>query len=93
MIINIIIIMSSPSPLSSSSSDELLAKVVLGLNSNEESGRAHWAAAMASPGTRYNFVLFCCWVNLNIPHLKIAPLVGNLEVGNVEGILKKTMIK
>ena len=52
MIINIIIIMSSPSPLSSSSSDELLAKVVLGLNSNEESGRAHWAAAMASPGTR-----------------------------------------
>ena len=58
MIINSIFIISSPSPssspspLSSSSSDELLAKVVLGLNSNEESGRAHWAAAMASPGTR-----------------------------------------
>ena len=27
------------------------------------------------------------WVIMvNIPHLKIAPLVGNLEVGNLEGI-------
>ena len=26
-------------------------------------------------------------LDVNIPHLQIAPLVGNLEVGNLEGIL------
>ena len=28
-------------------------------------------------------------LDINIPHLQIAPLVGNLEVGNLEGILNK----
>ena len=27
------------------------------------------------------------YLDIKIPHLKIAPLVGNLEVGNLEGIL------
>ena len=27
-------------------------------------------------------------LDIKIPHLKIAPLVGNLEVGNLEGIPK-----
>ena len=26
------------------------------------------------------------YLDIKIPHLKIAPLVGNLEVGNLEGI-------
>ena len=29
---------------------------------------------------------------IKIPHLKIAPLVGNLEVGNLEGIHSKRSI-
>ena len=33
-------------------SDELLAKVVIGVSSVKETGRAHWAAAMGNPGSR-----------------------------------------
>ena len=33
-------------------SDELLAKVVIGVSSLAETGRAHWAAAMENPGSR-----------------------------------------
>ena len=32
-------------------SDELLAKVVIGVSSLAETGRAHWAAAMENPGS------------------------------------------
>ena len=33
-------------------SDELLAKVVIGLSSVKETGRAHWGAAMSNSGSR-----------------------------------------